>query len=999
MDPSPPAPSAPIPFPAQLLRPASPAFVSKSSFSPPTSEPVRASAIFAKLQQDQTASVVNTVEPDPVGRLLKDSPKLKSSDAVAMLRSSRRAGRQSIDSDPGTSVVPGEHDNNDTLLASSPGADSLSRRPSLTLPVMKKNAEFHDLFKSIDDDEFLVDEYSCAWQRDILIQGKMYLSSNHICFYANIFGWAHSLTLDLGDVISIEKRSIGGIIPNSIEISTIVGQKHYFASFIARDSTHEALMKQWGNSSRSIKMKTFSKSKPPVSSALSKNAEDQDSFDTDSPVSSDDDLKAKSKVKPKKSLPDLAENGKSGSAGSTFGQLALSMIRGTTATTMVSRPESPSREDYVVGLGPIDRRLSTAHTEIKGLAELAGSGSLPASPVQSAGAISSDETSAKNAHVVHQKHIVVLPPSTLTNESIPGHPLYLPHPNGSFSPTFSSPAESPATSVIDLTPHIGNLEKKKRAAAAQSNTHIDLLPVQPTTDETLSLNGEGLANQAHSNGIRNAEETSSISGLSEPSGEALETALSDVESVVWKGSVKLTKETRRQAKSVTHSSDGIMDASNFDEDESRVFEELNEPEQNQKNPSTLLPSSPPSDPTKNPDECLENKPDVAKKCECATDHVRLTNVVKTIFPDATIPKVWNRLYSSPAAVSEFLRTCRNIIGDFQSSAWKNESDFPVQFTSDMASEKYAEAVESLPFDKATARLERRGEYVMPLEYAIGPRSTRCLVDELILACNEESLCILQRSATPDVPSGTSFLTKTRICWRRIAGKSIELEVSCEVEFFKSSWIQGMIQSGAIEGMKSYFKEFEVFAQKMLRLEETASSANPIRSSSTVASPISFRPLSASTASDLDIDFSKDPTFHPLQDELDIMSVQFQEKRRDSLVALLTLESVGKSARPSVRPMSLHMGLGSREFRRACAIVWNVVKSEREAWWAIIACVILQGFLSGFVAWLLWGRRATNEKDSTGNFVTEEALAAIVKRLVDDALRDHAFLPAGENGLD
>lgn len=32
-------------------------------------------------------------------------------------------------------------------------------------------------------------DYGCALQRDILIQGRLYISENHVCFHANIFGW------------------------------------------------------------------------------------------------------------------------------------------------------------------------------------------------------------------------------------------------------------------------------------------------------------------------------------------------------------------------------------------------------------------------------------------------------------------------------------------------------------------------------------------------------------------------------------------------------------------------------------------------------------------------------------------------------------------------------------------------------------------------------------------------------------------------------------------
>lgn len=34
----------------------------------------------------------------------------------------------------------------------------------------------------------LVSVYSCALLRDILLQGRLYISRNWLCFYANLFG-------------------------------------------------------------------------------------------------------------------------------------------------------------------------------------------------------------------------------------------------------------------------------------------------------------------------------------------------------------------------------------------------------------------------------------------------------------------------------------------------------------------------------------------------------------------------------------------------------------------------------------------------------------------------------------------------------------------------------------------------------------------------------------------------------------------------------------------
>lgn len=32
-------------------------------------------------------------------------------------------------------------------------------------------------------------DYGCALWKDILTQGRLYISEHHLCFYANILGW------------------------------------------------------------------------------------------------------------------------------------------------------------------------------------------------------------------------------------------------------------------------------------------------------------------------------------------------------------------------------------------------------------------------------------------------------------------------------------------------------------------------------------------------------------------------------------------------------------------------------------------------------------------------------------------------------------------------------------------------------------------------------------------------------------------------------------------
>ncbi|KAK2153569.1 hypothetical protein LSH36_292g01000, partial [Paralvinella palmiformis] len=57
-------------------------------------------------------------------------------------------------------------------------------------PTYKSRSEdFKRIFKDIPSDERLIVDYSCALQKDILIHGRLYITQNSICFYANIFRW------------------------------------------------------------------------------------------------------------------------------------------------------------------------------------------------------------------------------------------------------------------------------------------------------------------------------------------------------------------------------------------------------------------------------------------------------------------------------------------------------------------------------------------------------------------------------------------------------------------------------------------------------------------------------------------------------------------------------------------------------------------------------------------------------------------------------------------
>ncbi|CAF3178867.1 unnamed protein product [Rotaria sp. Silwood2] len=109
----------------------------------------------------------------------------------------------------------------------------------------QRNEEFRKFFKDLPNDERLIVDYSCAWQKEILIQGRMYISQNYLCFYANFLKWETSLCLKFKDIVGITREKTAKVIPNALEIRSNKNDKYFFASFATRDKTYAMIFRIW----------------------------------------------------------------------------------------------------------------------------------------------------------------------------------------------------------------------------------------------------------------------------------------------------------------------------------------------------------------------------------------------------------------------------------------------------------------------------------------------------------------------------------------------------------------------------------------------------------------------------------------------------------------------------------------------------------------------------------------------------------------------------------
>ncbi|KAH6587070.1 hypothetical protein BASA50_000118 [Batrachochytrium salamandrivorans] len=107
-----------------------------------------------------------------------------------------------------------------------------------------KNDEFHKLFgQYIPRGERLISEFVCALNCGILVDGKMWISEDHICFR----GWTSKpvVVLDFFSVVHIEKRNWAGVVPNAIEVETATNKYFFGTVWPPRNPKYDLLVQIW----------------------------------------------------------------------------------------------------------------------------------------------------------------------------------------------------------------------------------------------------------------------------------------------------------------------------------------------------------------------------------------------------------------------------------------------------------------------------------------------------------------------------------------------------------------------------------------------------------------------------------------------------------------------------------------------------------------------------------------------------------------------------------
>ncbi|KAF8684680.1 hypothetical protein RHS04_01234 [Rhizoctonia solani] len=176
-----------------------------------------------------------------ISSILPRSPsELSFTGGATLSKTTSRASKGSKSRVGGESSESDGYDSEDAL-SFSPGEIPIT---GFAVASSKRNADFHDLFPDVPESDYLIEDYGCALQREILIQGRIYISENHMCFNANIFGWVTNFAIPFHEVTGLEKKMTAYVIPNAIQICTR-STKYTFASFLSRDTTYDVMHNIW----------------------------------------------------------------------------------------------------------------------------------------------------------------------------------------------------------------------------------------------------------------------------------------------------------------------------------------------------------------------------------------------------------------------------------------------------------------------------------------------------------------------------------------------------------------------------------------------------------------------------------------------------------------------------------------------------------------------------------------------------------------------------------
>ncbi|CAM4917426.1 unnamed protein product [Rotaria socialis] len=110
-----------------------------------------------------------------------------------------------------------------------------------------RDEDFHTIFGNVSSKEHLVIAYPCAWQKEIFMHGRVFLSTNHLSFYACFLHSEESVQIPYKDITSVTREESAVIIPNAIKLRTKNDDEYLFACYVPREKIFANIFRMWQN--------------------------------------------------------------------------------------------------------------------------------------------------------------------------------------------------------------------------------------------------------------------------------------------------------------------------------------------------------------------------------------------------------------------------------------------------------------------------------------------------------------------------------------------------------------------------------------------------------------------------------------------------------------------------------------------------------------------------------------------------------------------------------
>ncbi|XP_069598057.1 GRAM domain-containing protein 2B-like isoform X1 [Ranitomeya imitator] len=131
-----------------------------------------------------------------------------------------------------------DHPSSLRILENDPSAE---RRRSITSNLPKHNVSFHKIFREVHEDEELIDSFTCALQREVLYQGRLYISRSHLGFFCLMLRKEIKVLIPVSSVIIVKKANTALLVPNALSVRTTDGDKYLFGSLRNREMCYHVV--------------------------------------------------------------------------------------------------------------------------------------------------------------------------------------------------------------------------------------------------------------------------------------------------------------------------------------------------------------------------------------------------------------------------------------------------------------------------------------------------------------------------------------------------------------------------------------------------------------------------------------------------------------------------------------------------------------------------------------------------------------------------------------